>query len=103
MTMTREEQSLRVIISPHLSEKAALATQNKNEYVFEVARSANKVEVKIAVEYLFKVNVEQVRVVNVKAKPRRFGQIMGTKKAWKKAYVTLKDGQSIDLTGSNKA
>jgi large subunit ribosomal protein L23 len=91
---------LKVIKSPHLSEKATIAAQERREYVFEVCNSATKPEVKEAVENLFKTKVQLVRIVNVKTKPKRFGNIMGRSKAWKKAYVTLQAGQQIDLAGT---
>lgn len=94
-----QERLLKVILSPYMSEKAALAAENRGEYVFEIAHSATKPDVKSAVELLFKVDVASVRVVNVKTKPKRFGNIQGRSKAWKKAYVTLKAGQQIDFAG----
>jgi|SRR5579883_1654228 len=90
---------LRVIRAPHLSEKATMG-QERREYVFEVCQSATKPEVKEAVEQLFKTKVQQVRISNVKTKPKRFGSILGRSKAWKKAYVTLQVGHQIDLAGS---
>ncbi len=95
-----QERLLKVILSPHLSEKATLAAQSRSEYVFEVCSSATKPEVKEAIENLFKAKVKQVRIVNVKTKPKRFGSIKGQSKAWKKAYVTLQAGQQIDLAGT---
>jgi large subunit ribosomal protein L23 len=96
----REERLLQIILSPHLSEKATIGTQERNEYVFEVAKTATKPDVKDAVEALFKAKVQAVRIVNVKSKPKRFGSILGHSKVWKKAYVTLQAGQQIDLAGS---
>lgn len=95
-----EERLLKIILSPHLSEKANIATQEHNQYVFEVCKSATKPEIKEAVENLFKTKVELVRVVNVKKKPKRFGSIQGHSKAWKKAYVTLQAGQQIEFAGT---
>jgi len=97
-----EERLLRIILAPHMSEKAAIGTEKRGEYVFQVSQDANKIEVKQAIEYLFNTKVDKVRVVNVKSKPRRFGSIIGKKKGWKKAYVTLLEGQHIDMTGSTK-
>lgn len=96
----RQEQLMKIIISPHMSEKAALAKDASRLYVFEVLKSATKPDVKGAVELMFKVKVESVRIVNVKTKPKRFGQIMGRSKAWKKAYVKLQEGQSIEFVGA---
>lgn len=99
--MISQERLLQIILAPHMSEKATAAaqTQDRMQYVFEVCSSANKPEVKQAVEELFKIKVEMVRIVNVKTKPKRFGNRQGTSKAWKKAYVTLQAGQQIDLAG----
>lgn len=89
----------KIILSPHMSEKAAIATEKRNEYVFEVMSCATKPEIKKAIEFLFATKVDAVRVSNVKSKPKRFGKIQGRSKAWKKAYVTLQEGQSINFVG----
>lgn len=94
------ERILKIILSPHLSEKATIATQERRQYVFEVSRDATKPEVKEAIENLFKTKVELVRIMNVKTKPKRFGSMLGRSKAWKKAYVTLQAGHQIDLAGT---
>ena len=94
-----QERLLQVLLSPHMSEKAAIATDKRREYVFEVADSATKIEIKTAVELMFKVQVEAVRTMNVATKPKRFGNIKGRSKAWKKAYVTLQAGQEISFAG----
>lgn len=93
----KHERLLKVVISPHTSEKATLTADKHNEYVFKIAPCATKPEVKQAIELLFKVKVEGVRILNVKTKPKRFGNIQGRSKAWKKAYVTLESGQQIDF------
>jgi len=95
--MMNEEHLLQVLLAPHVSEKTTSAS---GQYVFEVCQSATKPEVKKAVELLFKTKVNSVRIVNVKTKPKRFGSILGSSKAWKKAYVTLQAGQQIDLAGT---
>ncbi len=94
----KQDQLLKVILAPHMSEKAAAASEKRSQYVFRVAHNATKPSVKDAIELLFKAKVEAVRIVNMKAKPKRFGNIQGRSKAWKKAYVTLEDGQQIDFT-----
>jgi large subunit ribosomal protein L23 len=93
------ERLLEIILAPHVSEKAARATEKNNVYTFKVACSAVKPEIKQAIEKLFNTKVERVRVVNVKPKTRRFRGVEGMKKKWKKAYVTLVEGQQIDLHG----
>ncbi|EKD54625.1 MAG: hypothetical protein ACD_60C00063G0030 [uncultured bacterium] len=95
----KQERILQLVLAPHLSEKATLAA-SRGEYVFEVAHAATKPDVKKAVEHLFKTKVAAVRIVNVKTKPRRFGNIQGRSKAWKKAYVTLQAGERIDFAGA---
>jgi large subunit ribosomal protein L23 len=96
----KHERFLKVIKAPHLSEKATVAAQDRNEYVFEVGSSATKPQIKAAVEYLFKAKVKSVRVINVKTKPKRFGSIEGRSKAWKKAYVKLHADYKIDFAGA---
>lgn len=96
----KEQKFLKIIRSPHLSEKATMAAELRNEYVFEVGKEATKPQIKSAVEYLFKTKVKTVRIVNVKTKPKRFGNIEGRSKAWKKAYVTLQADQKIDFVGA---
>jgi large subunit ribosomal protein L23 len=93
----KQELLMNVILRPHMSEKASVGTEKRREYVFEVVKYASKPDIKDAVELMFKTKVESVRIVNVKTKPKRFGQIMGKSKAWKKAYVKLQDGQAIEF------
>jgi len=96
----KHKNLLKTILSPHTSEKAVIGAEKHGAYVFRVAQGATKPDVKEAIELLFKVKVQQVRIVNVKTKPKRFGAIQGHSKAWKKAYVTLSSGQQIDFAGS---
>ena len=93
------EKLLQVIVSPHVSEKTSIGSEKRNEYVFNVLPSANKIEIKHAVESLFNIKVKNVRVLNVKPKTKNFRNIQGTRKKWKKAYVSLQPGQQIDLVG----
>ena len=91
-----QDRLLQILVAPHISEKAAYAVE-AGQHVFKVATTATKLEIKRAVELLFEVDVEAVRVVNVKGKAKRFGARMGKRSDWRKAYVRLKEGQSIDL------
>ena len=91
------EKIYTTIIAPRVTEKAALVAQNNNQYVFTVAKTANKREIKSAVEALFEVSVTKVQTCITKGKSKRFGKFMGTRKDFKKAYVTLASGSSIDL------
>ncbi len=90
-------RAFQVLLSPHVSEKAALAAERANCYVFKVASDASKPEIKKAVEAMFKVEVDTVRVVNCKGKRKRFGQRPGRRSDVRKAYVKLKAGQQIDF------
>lgn len=94
-----ENRLLQVIYSPHVSEKAALAADGSNQYVFKVASDATKAEIKKAVELLFGVAVDAVRVLNNKGKTKRFGQRAGSRSDMRKAYVRLKEGEEIDFVG----
>lgn len=95
-----QERLLQIILSPHMSEKAAVGKEKNNIYVFAVIKTATKPEVKEAIEELFKTKVASVHILNVKTKPKRFRNIQGKSKAWKKAYVTLEQGQVIELGGA---
>jgi large subunit ribosomal protein L23 len=92
------ERLMMVLLSPVVSEKAAMAAETQ-QYAFRVATDATKREIGRAVETLFEVEVDRVQVVNVKGKKKRFGQRPGTRQDWRKAYVRLKAGHSIDLGG----
>ena len=87
----------RVVASPLITEKGTLVNQQGNQVLFKVRREANKAEIRYAVETLFKVRVEKVRTANFLGKKRRVGRTMGQRPAWKKAYVTLAEGQRIDF------
>lgn len=97
--MIREERLLKVLRAPHISEKASMLTEKTNTLVLKVAKEATKAEVKAAVEKLFEVEVADVRTLIVKGKVKRHGQRVGRRSDWKKAYVTLKEGQNLDLAG----
>jgi large subunit ribosomal protein L23 len=94
-----KEHLMKVLLSPVVTEKATMAGETNNQYVFEVLPSAAKPEIKAAVEQMFNVKVESVTVTNVKGKVKRFGQRPGRRKNWKKAYVRLQAGQEINLAG----
>ena len=88
---------LEIVKAPVITEKAANLGQNEGKYVFKVDPKANKTEIKLAIEKLFNVKVQDVRTVNVKPKKRRVGRYAGLTNRYKKAIVTLKEGQSIEL------
>jgi large subunit ribosomal protein L23 len=89
-----------IIRAPLISEKGTLLTESANQVLFKVRPDANKIEVKQAVETLFKVKVVQVRMARYLGKMRRIGKNMGRRPDWKKAYVTLKEGDKIDFFGA---
>ena len=86
-----------VIRAPRVSEKTARLQEISNQYVFEVAKTATKADIKVAVEKIFDVQVKAVNVVNVKGKTKTFKFRQGRRGDWRKAYVTLAEGQSIDV------
>ena len=92
--MTPEQVIRRPII---LTEKATLLREKHNQVVFEVARDANKIQIRDAVQRLFKVNVTGVNTMLMRGKERRMGRGKGKMQNWKKAVVTLKEGDSIDF------
>lgn len=85
------------ILSPIISEKSNRVGEESNQYVFQVAVSSNKQQVKKAVEKMFEVNVEDVQILNVKGKTKSFRGKPGKRPDWKKAYVRVQQGQMIDF------
>jgi large subunit ribosomal protein L23 len=84
-----------VIKRPILTEKSTILKDTANKIVFEVDRRANKLEIKQAVEKIFKVKVLAVHTINVKGKVKRFKNLLGKRSDWKKAIVTLKPGEKM--------
>ncbi|HDJ23534.1 MAG: 50S ribosomal protein L23 [Candidatus Aminicenantes bacterium 4484_214] len=84
-----------IIKRPVITEKSTWLKEKNREVCFEVDPHANKIEIKQAVEQLFKVKVERVRVINKRGKERRVGRNVGRTKNWKKAYVKLKEGEKM--------
>lgn len=87
----------RVIIEPVLTEKANILRETENKYVFKVDARVNKLQVLKAVKELFSVEPVDCNIVNVKGKPRRVRYQAGKTSSWKKAIVTLPEGQQIDI------
>lgn len=86
-----------VLRRPVISEKSTLVKETENTVVFEVAKEATKTQIQLAVEKAFKVKVTGVRTLVVRGKSARMGRSTGRKKNWKKAYVTLKEGDTIEF------
>ena len=86
-----------IIVRPLVTEKANNAQTNESTWVFEVGENANKLQIKEAIERYFNVKVDDVRTVRVRGKFKRFGRFYGKRSNWKKAYVTLAQGQSLNF------
>lgn len=99
----QQERLTQVVLAPVISEKSTYVADKHNQVIFRVASSATKPEIKAAVEFMFKVQVESVTVVNVRGKEKRFGQFIGRRNHWKKAYVSLKAGQEINFAEQAEA
>ena len=93
------ERLTKVIVGPVVAEKASRVAEQNNQVVLKVLPSANKTEIKQAVEQMFDVKVTSVTTTNVKGKVKRSGRILGKRNDWKKAYVTLVDGADINFIG----
>lgn len=94
-----QNRMLRILLSPHVSEKSVTALEDGNRYAFRVVVDATKREIRKAVESIFDVKVESVQVINVKGKVKRFGARTGKRSDWRKAYVRLQAGQEIEIAG----
>lgn len=93
----KQDRLYKVLLAPRVTEKTSLVGDDSNQYVFHVAAHANKLDVRDAVEQLFEVKVESVRIVNVKGKRKTFKLRRGKRGDWKKAYVRVREGQTIDF------
>jgi len=87
----------KIIRRPVITEKGTILKEENNQLVFEVDPSSNKSEIKKAVEKLFKVRVVSVQTQNRLGKPKRLGRFPGRRKSWKKAIVTLREGDRVDF------
>jgi len=94
-----EGRLMQVLVAPIVSEKATMVAEKSNAVTFKVLQNATKPEIKAAVELMFKVEVKGVSVVNTKGKTKRFGRSVGRRDNIRKAYVTLKPGQELNLSG----
>jgi len=92
-----KERLMKVLLGPLMSEKSANAADAARQFTFKVTTDATKPEIADAVEMLFDVTVDKVQTIKVKGKSKRFGQIQGRRKDWKKAIVRLAEGQDIDF------
>ena len=85
-----------VLKGPHLTEKSLMIKEEGHHFVFKVQTDSNKYQIRQAVQTAFKVDVLKVRTMNVRGKKKRMGRFVGRRSDWKKAIVTLKEGQTIE-------
>lgn len=105
MTATKKyaaDRLMNVVLAPVVSEKSTFVADKNRQYVFRVADRATKPEIKAAVELMFKTKVQDVTVLNVHGKERRFGRFSGRRRNWKKAYVRLAEGQEINFAATEQ-
>jgi large subunit ribosomal protein L23 len=103
MTAARKynpEQLMNVVLAPVVSEKSTFVADKNRQYVFRVADRATKPQIKAAIELMFKTKVDDVTVLNVRGKERRFGRWVGRRRNWRKAYVRLAAGQEINFAAT---
>jgi len=86
-----------ILKRPVITEKSTIQKEVNNQLAFEVDRRANKVEIRRAVEQVFSVRVTDVRTMQMKGKAKRFGRTLGTRRHWKKAIVTLAQGEHVEF------
>ena len=96
-----EGRLMQVLVAPIVSEKATMIADKTNAVTFKVLQDATKYEIKAAVQLMFKVDVQSVAVLNIKGKTKRFGKSIGRRDNIRKAYVTLKAGQELNLGGES--
>ena len=96
-----EGRLMQVLVAPIVSEKATMIADKTNAVTFKVLQDATKYEIKAAVQLMFKVDVQSVAVLNIKGKTKRFGKSIGRRDNIRKAYVTLKPGQELNLGGES--
>ena len=94
------DQLMNIVLAPVVSEKSTFVADKNRQYVFRVADGATKPQIKAAIELMFKTKVDDVTVLNVKGKERRFGRLTGRRRNWKKAYVRLAEGQEINFAAT---
>lgn len=97
----KQERLMQIILAPYVSEKATFLGEKNNQTVFRVTQDATKVEIKAAIEMLWKeqkIEITNVQTLNIKGKQKRFGRNMGRRSNWKKAIVNVKDGKEINFS-----
>ncbi len=92
-----KRDSHQILIKPLLTEKSTILRENQNKICFAVHPGSNKLEIRRAVEEVLKVRVAKVSVVNMNGKPKRAGRFLGKRPDWKKAIITLREGEKTDM------
>lgn len=95
--MTKMKDEYSIVKHPLLSEKGTRLSEKENKYLFSVACGANKIEIRRAIEKLYKVRVRSVNTMNVPGKKKRMGMTLGKRPDWKKAIVTLEEGETLSF------
>lgn len=95
-----QERVFKVLLGPHISEKATALSDKKKQFVFKVEIDSTKLEIKKAIEILFNVKVERVTTLNVLGKSKRTARGLGKRNDWKKAVISLQPGQDLDFSSS---
>lgn len=98
-----KENILKVLVGPHMSEKASNISEKQGQYTFKVLKDANKRDIKSAIEMLFSVKVHSVQTLRCVGKQKRKGKLLGRTNAWKKAYVQLQEGEKINFSSQDVA
>lgn len=101
-----QERLLKIILAPHISEKATYIGEKNNQTIFRVVSDATKKEIKDAVELLWreqKIEVKNVQTINVKGKRKRVGRFIGRRSDWKKAIISIEKGQELSFTNFSNA
>ncbi|MBS1632642.1 MAG: 50S ribosomal protein L23 [Bacteroidetes bacterium] len=96
-----QERLLKILLAPHISEKATYVAEKNNQTIFRVISDATKKEIKDAIELLWKeqkIEVKNVQTINVKGKRKRVGRFMGQRSDWKKAIISIEKGQELNFT-----
>jgi large subunit ribosomal protein L23 len=95
-----QERLMKVLLAPIVSEKSTRLADAHRQFAFKVQTNASKPDIRKAVELMFDVKVDNVQISNMSGKKKRFGQTLGKRADWKKAYVTLAEGHDIDFMGA---
>lgn len=97
-----QERLMKVLLSPIISEKSTFVTEKNKQVIFLVKKDATKYEIKAAVEYIFKVQVKSIQVINRRGKQKRFNRLIGYRKHTRRAFISLQAGQEINLIQESK-